>query len=233
MENDIEHHLVNINEIRTDNMFKLDYKGQSLKDNSKFNSWKKRMIQIYGNDAKLFKCSYDNAYFYSSNEDFKNMPLCSSKCPSCNKPICYYCSGYSYDRNSFGECCLKRRIYYKFFYDGLLFINGENEGLKKYFLIFLLPICTFFLLVGVACCDLFYILRKKKSQEHYPHYFKDNKIIWNSIIINGLMAIVLSITYIFFSFIFKILLLVISIFTKIYPIKFYLGIIKGGLDHLD
>ena len=123
MENDIEHHLVNINEIKTDNMFKLDYKGQSLKDNSRFNSWKKRMLQIYGNDAKLFKCSYDNVYFYSSNEDFKNMPLCSSKCPSCNKPICYYCSGYSYERNSFGECCLKRRIYYKFFYDGFLFIK--------------------------------------------------------------------------------------------------------------
>ena len=114
-------------------MFRLDYKGQSLKDSSKFNSWKKRMLQKYGNEAKLFKCSYDKTYFYSSNEDFGNMPLCSCKCPSCNKSICYYCSGFAYDRNAFGECCIKRRIYYKFFYDGFLFIKWGKWKLQKIF----------------------------------------------------------------------------------------------------
>ena len=66
MENDIENHLSNINEMKTDNMLMLDYDGQSLKDNLKFNSWKNIMLQKYGNDAKLFKCSYDAIYFYCS-----------------------------------------------------------------------------------------------------------------------------------------------------------------------
>ena len=215
-------------------MFRLDYKGQSLKYSLKFNLWKKRMLQKYGNDAKLFKCSYDKTFFFSSNEDFGNMPLYSCKCPSCNKSICYYRSGFAYDRNAFGKCCLKRRIYYKFFYDGFLFIKGENESFKKYFLIFLLPFCTFFLLVGVTCCDFFYMLKDKKSINHYKiHYFKDTNFFWFSILINGLMAIILLITYSIFSLNFKIFLFFISIFTKIYPIKFYLGIIKGGLNHLD
>ena len=113
-------------------------------------------------------------------------------------------------------------------------LKGENESFKKYFLIFLLPFCTFFLLVGVTCCDFFYMLKDKKSINHYKiHYFKDTNFFWFSILINGLMAIILLITYSIFSLNFKIFLFFISIFTKIYPIKFYLGIIKGGLNHLD
>ena len=235
MENDIENHLTtNINEIKTDNLFRLDYKGQSLKDNLKFNSWKNRMLQKYGNDAKLFKCSYDSIYFYCSNESFRKLPLCSSICPSCNHSICYYCSRIAYNRNSFGDCCLKRRIYYKFIYDGFLFINIEDkENLKEAFLFFLCPIFSFFLLVGSTCSDFFYLLRKHKSNDNQDLYYKDEDIFRISILINGLMAIILSISYIIYSFYFKLFLLVISIFTKFYPIKYYLGILKGGLDHLD
>ena len=38
MENDIENHLTSINEMKADNMLMLDYDGQSLKNNAKFNS---------------------------------------------------------------------------------------------------------------------------------------------------------------------------------------------------
>lgn len=231
MENDIENHLTNINENKTDNMFMLDYDGQSLKDNSKFNSWKNIMLQKYGNDSKLFKCSYDAIYFYCPYESFKKLPLCSSKCPTCNQPICYYCSKIGHNNNSFGDCCLKRRLYYKLFYDGFLFINLEDsDELKIYFVLFLLPICTFFLFICIIFMDFFYKLRKNKF-EYYDNL--ENTIFWISRMINGLMAFMLSITYMVHSFYFKIFLLVISIFTKNYPIKYYLGIIRGGKDHLD
>ena len=98
---------------------------------------------------------------------------------------------------------------------------------------FLCPIFSFFLLVGSNCSDYFYILRKNKSNDNQDLYYKDEDIFRISILINGLMAIILSISYIIYSFYFKLFLLVISIFTKFYPIKYYLGILKGGLDHLD
>ena len=53
MEKDIENYLTNsINEMKTDNIFRLDYKEQSLKGNLKFYSWKNKMLQKLGNDAK-------------------------------------------------------------------------------------------------------------------------------------------------------------------------------------
>ena len=137
MENDIKNYLANnINEIKTDIMFMLDYKGQSLKNNIKFDSWKNKMLQKYGNDAKLFKCTYDKAYFYSSNESFKKLPLCSSICPACNNSICYYCSKIAYNKNSIGECCLKRRICKEGFAIakeyGFTFVGGHPMAGKKF-----------------------------------------------------------------------------------------------------
>ena len=79
MENDIKDYLTNINKMKSDNIFKLDYNEQSLKNNLKFNSWKNIMLQKYGNDVK---CSYDGLYFYYTNESFRNLPLCSSIYPS-------------------------------------------------------------------------------------------------------------------------------------------------------
>ena len=231
MENDIENHLTSINEMEVDNMLKLDYDGQSLKNNEKFNSWKKIMLKKYGNDAKLFKCSYDEIYFYCAYESFRKLPLCSSKCPSCNQPICYYCSRVAHNNNSFGDCCLKRRLYYKFIYDGFLFINlKESEELKFYFMLFLFPICTFFLFVSLTYNDFFCKLRKNIIK-YYDN--GENNIIWISKWIMGLIAFILSIIYMVHSFHFKIFLLVISIFTKNYPIKYYLGLIRGGIDHLE
>ena len=64
MENDREENIVNNLDINTENFFKLDFGGQSLKTNTKFQSWKKKMINIYGNKAALFICKKDNAYFY-------------------------------------------------------------------------------------------------------------------------------------------------------------------------
>ena len=230
MENDIEIHLTSINDMKTDNMFMLDYDGQSLKNNAKFNLWKDIMLQKYGNDAKLFKCFYDAIYFYSPYESFRKLPLCSSNCPSCNRPICYYCSRVANDNNSFGDCCLKRRLYYKLIYDGFLFINlKESEKLKFYFLLFLFPICTFFLFTCFIYMDFFYKLRKNIVQ----YYDNGGNLFWISRLISGLIAFILSIIYMVHSFHFKIFLLVISIFTKNYPIKYYLGIIRGGFDHLD
>jgi len=231
MENDIENHLTSINEMEADNMLKLDYDGQSLKNNEKFNSWKKIMLKKYGNDAKLFKCSYDAIYFYCTYESFRELPLYSSNCPSCNQPICYYCSRVAHNNNSFGDCCPKRRLYYKIFYDGFLFINlKESEELKFYFMLFLFPICTFFLFVSLTYNDFFCKLRRNNIK-YYDN--GGNNFILISKWVSGLIAFTLSIIYMVHSFHFKIFLLVISIFTKNNPIKYYLGIIRGGKDHLE
>ena len=227
MENVKENYLIDINGEKIENIFKLDYKEQSVKDNSKFNSWRNRMLQKYGNDAKLFKCSYDKIYFYPSN---KKLSSCSSTCPSCNLSICYYCSRLAtYDIDN---CCLKRRIHYKLFYDGFLFINGESNEFQCFFYLFLIPLCTHFLFIHLIYIDFFYDLKKSNPKDYNKYYFKEKKIFRISIMINKLMAIILTVTYIIYSFYFKIILLFISLFTKFYPIKYYLGIIKKGLKYL-
>ena len=63
MEIDYQSSLKDNNSKNTENIFKLDYKGQSLKSSLIFDSWKNKMLLKYGRDAKLFKCKEENLYF--------------------------------------------------------------------------------------------------------------------------------------------------------------------------
>ena len=83
MENEFQANLTEKEDINPPNIFKLDYEGQSLKDNIKFELWKTKMLNKYGNNAKLYKCKIDNIYFYSSIKNNFGMG-----CPSCQNLIC-------------------------------------------------------------------------------------------------------------------------------------------------
>ena len=92
-------------------VFKLDYSNQSLKGNKEFQNWKIRMLKRYGNDAKLFKCKYDNCYFYGTNKECKNKPYYSCHCPMCSSSLCYYCLKPINDPYNRGRCCVKEKFY--------------------------------------------------------------------------------------------------------------------------
>ena len=221
MEIDYESNLKDNNSNYSENIFKLDYKGQSLKSNLIFDSWKNKMLLKYGRDAKLFKCKEENLYFYTSYQEYKEFYI--GKCPSCDEPKCYFCFNGSSD-----DCCVIKITYYTFFFDAKKFIKQINYNYCIEFLKFLIPIYSIFLSIGIITKNYYYILSRKYDRTKF--YFIDNGIYWTAVIINGLTAFLLSITYIFYDIYFKIFLLFISIFFKCKPIKYYIGFIKAGME---
>ena len=216
MENEIDTGLTNSNE-NNPNIFLLDYKEQKLKNNSKFEEWKKKMIKIYGNDAKIFKCKRENIYFYVSYESCKNS-LYLIRCPLCDKLTCYFCS-------NDGNCCIGNRII------KMIYPNEHDDysySLSEY-ISFLFPIFTLFLFIGVIGQNFYHDLRKLKNIKNDEYYYYRDDFFSNTIvIINALVALILSINYAIIDIYLKIILLIISLPFKNYPIKFILDIIRRG-----
>ena len=226
MENDIQYNIYNDNSYQNDdNIFQLDYQGQILKTNIKYQKWKNKMIKIYGDDAKLYRCIYDNIYFYGSNEEFHKFPFCKSQCSLCYKTICYFCSRNTENNKDFGNCCIKRKINYIILHD----INNDNFEKDFYFylLIFFVPIITLFLFIGIIS-EYFYYLLIKYDKNIF--YYEDNDFTSKIIIINGGISLMLSIVFLVHDIYLKIIFLFVSLFYKISPLKYYLKIIKKGIE---
>ncbi len=239
MENEIEQNLNEDNSIKSLNAFKPDFKGQKLKKNRKFIEWKNKMIEKYGNNSKLFYCIYDNIYFYVTNEDCKSKPYYKSKCSICNRPICYFCSRYIRNKFDHGKCCIKRRIYYILFDDGYSIINPVFESDAEQFggllLMFIIPIISFMYFVAYFSIVFFYKLSIKNTNQKegylciYEGTFKSTNLFFTVIGFNVAFAFALSIPFTIIDTYFKILLFLINIPFKNYPLKFYLGILFTGL----
>ena len=225
MENEREENIANSLAINSEQYFKLDYGGQSLKTNTKFQSWKKKMINIYGNRAKLFKCKNDNIYFYTLDDSQKR-----GLCPLCKNDICYFCSDKDY------YCCIRSITYQIITEDGFTFINNKDE--KQYSFIFrrfLFPIYTFCYLTAILSKNLFHIVKieTKKKRENNCFFDDESCACITSIILNAGVALILSLIFLLHDIYFKLLLILFSIFCKNYPLYFYLGIIKKGIDGLS
>ena len=160
-------------------------------------------------------------YIFYSYQEYKEFNI--GKRPSCNEPISYFCFN-----GSSSDCCVMKITYYTFFIDAKKFIKQINNNYCIEFLKFLIPIYSLFLSIGIITKNYYYILSRKYDRTKF--YFIDNGIYWTAVIINGLTAFLLSITYIFYDIYFKIFLLFISIFFKCKPIKYYIGFIKAGME---
>ena len=217
------------------NLFKIEFNGQNLKNNKLFKKWQNEMKKIYGNDAVLFKCQEDEIYFYASKVECKKIPMYKQICPICNFTICYYCSRHIKDNCDNGKCCISRRFYCAINQDGFVFFNNKADYdtfFRVNFYIFLLPILSFIYFIGVVSACFYYRLRiydKKKNEFIYTYEsrIKYNTFIFGIVLIfNVLFAIMLSIPYIVFDFYIKILIFIISLFTKFYPVIYYLSLIN-------
>ena len=237
MENENDNELCDKNIYNSECAFKLDYSNQSLKENKEFQNWKIQMLKRYGNDAKLFKCKYDNCYFYGTNKECKTRPYNSAYCPICNRSICYYClrsCGEGSCDN--GRCCVKRRIYCMFFQDGYSFIrpepNDDADAYYSFLKMFFIPIFSFMTFVGYFSIVLFYKLYMKDGPIYENIFYKDDRharLFTTEISINVGIALILSIPFLIIDIYFKILLLIISLPFKNYPLKYYLGILYQGI----
>ena len=220
---------------KLETVFKLDYINQNLKKNNEFQVWKFSMILKYGNNAKLFQCKKHNILFYNSNDGYINSPLYVKFCPLCDELVCCFCSMplQSFDASyNKGSCCLKRRIYYLLFNDGLRFIKQEIDLDSKYYYF---PIINFFLFILSIHSSLFYHLCNKRTmlKTDYQTNFQNNSEILFAIIftINQLFSFLLIVPYAILNIFFTIFLLLISIPFKYYPIKYFAGLTYEGMNY--
>ena len=241
MENDTRS-INNENLIDINDYFKLDFVEQTLKGNRKFEEFKRQKLNELGKNAKLFHCKNDNVYFYVSKEECEIDPRYYKQCPSCKNYTCYFCGRITnYPLNEYykGGCCAKLRLYYIFFYDGFQYLNKDFKevcfieifGIHNCFI--LLPFLNFFYLVFNITCSLYFLLRMKDKNLqnnyyglYYKHYSDNNykKII----LIFVLTYLLFSICFFLLYSTFIIILLIISLFTKLYPLKYFFGIINGA-----
>ena len=216
-------------------VFILDYGDQYFRNNIEFQKFEISMKKKYGNNAKLFKCKKDKILFYDNSPNF---PFYESKCPKCKKSICYFCS--SINSISQEKCCLTKRIYYMFKVDGFLFFDKyPNQYHKKNInfndsLIFcVVPFVNLLYFIGCLHAILFYRLKCKNQDPNYDYLDYDlrlsnsdrNIFFQRSIfLLDAFCSLLLSIPLIILNIYFTIIIIIISIPFKFYPMKYLFGI---------
>ena len=232
MENDLENNLIEKVDINSENIFKFDYEGQSLKDNNNFKLWKTKMLNIYGNNAILYKCKKDNIYFYVPIKKNKDAILDGTYCQLCKQKVCYFCSENIGASEMY--CCIKANIYYLIYREGFNYINQaiDDDGWST-IIKFIFPIFTFFYLIGIISRNLYYLLKRQKGKYKAEEYFRRDCLGWIIAIINGFIAFLLSLIFLLHDMYFKILFLIISIFFKGYPFLIYIGILQEEIRDLN
>ena len=226
--------LINKFDIKEFEIFKLDYENQNLKSNASYEKFKNEIKKKYGNDAKLFRCNIDKIIFYY---DCSKYPYYTAKCPKCQKFICYFCSfGRKYCEEN---CCAIYQIHSLFNVDALIFVDKYPRqidfaiNIKNVLIILLIPLIN---ITYIICCIhsiLFYRLLYKKSSPNQEYEDRIVQVITDRsyaccIIIfafDGLGSILLSIPLFILSIYFFILLLLISLPFKFYPLKYFFGMI--------
>ena len=231
-ENELEYKILDGNE---DKYFKLDFPEQKLEGNKKFEEFKKRKLEEYGSDAKLFKCKYDNIYYLE-------------KCPLCRRYICYFCgSTYIIALEFFINCCYKRKLKYLFNVGGFKYFKElkelnkiEKEDFFVILKISLIPLIGIGFFIGITFIGLFYYMKLKdkelkkiiySNRRHYYYYeyFEEYYSYKFLVVITVLIGFMLSVCYTIYDIYFKIILVFISLFSKFYPLKYYLGILSDGV----
>ena len=221
---------------QSNDTFKIDYKGQLLKDNKKFQIFKKEQQKKYGSNAKLYHCKNEEVYFYASSKNNSSILFeATVKCPLCGSYVCYFCS------NSFStNCCIKNNIYRLFFEHGLAFIDSIDVILKKHDVTydqlypkFFIPLYTYIYLIGTLSFNLFHGLYYDGENNERTYYFQENCSVMSSIVLNFFYAIILYLILFIHTIYFKLLILISSILIKKRPFRYYIGIIGFGVDQFQ
>ena len=212
--------------------FKLDYPGQNLKENRIFIDFKKKIKQR-GKDGKIYYCKKDKLYFCVIKENTEINPKYYSyyqTCPLCNNYICYYCRRIiSPSMRNKGNCCVQLKL-------DNYFCLGTQDSIKKIILsnpTYFIPLFSFFLFYFISVNLLFFrlILKETKSSNDKLYYsYLNNHHGFLIRVIFLLIGFLLTICYTIFDIYFKIIILIISIFTQLYPLKYYIGFMIYGLD---
>ena len=221
--------------------FKPEYEEQKLRNNINFKKFKESIIKKYGNHARIFYCTKDKIYFYYDDSKF---PYLEGICPLCKWRICYFCSSINWE----DCCCLRKRAYYLLNVDALIFLDSypKKEHINYNFSDYL-----FYALVPYINCIFFFgglhvfIYKLKTNIKTGSEYNGVEDYMSFESVINGcydhmesfgfivtldiLTLIILAIPLFFLNLFFTIILIIISIPFKFYPIKYLFGIGFRGI----
>ena len=205
-------------------IFKLDFYGQKKDKNINFQKWKNSIIKKYNKNVKFFRCVKENIIFCSSNNNNIKKSY-TSKCPSCNKDYCNYCSDPSFYNN---KCCVKGRINYILFIEGPKLMENHPEDYKEMRLFLLIPFFNILYFIGGVLNCLFLHLKVKNSnilkyeqkiQFFYKYYYY--------IVLT--FGITISIPYVITVFLLTIIIVIISHPVKNCIVKYLLSIMREAI----
>ena len=228
MEND-KNYLNNEENLINEDVYKIEFSDQNLDNNIRFQNWKKDMLNLYGNKLILVKCYKDNIIFCAKRKELQTYKF---KCPKCNIFICSFCL--KYFSTDYKDCCIRGR-FKTIPYDGPEYGKDVFKMSIEYLL--LIPFISFLYIIGGICNSLFYQLEKPltfKEQfefsDTYSDYYKHKSIITYSVLyyIRILFAIIIMFSFLHFVFLdalLTIIILIISIPFKFYPIKYVFGML--------
>ena len=214
------------NESQNDNLivnpyFPILYPDQKFKNSIEYKKWKKSKAEIMGENGVEMHCNKDKIVIYENINENLKCPICKeeySYCPYCKRA------------EKLKSCCMRGFIhdifnnenYYKY-------INSEDEYKKKefieFFLILFIPfvlnISLYFTIFFVSYLDLI-----KNDIILYDKISNKKLDMCHKILILGFMLLMSLIYLIFFYSIF-LFIIIFSIPFKLYPIKFYIGILEN------
>ena len=164
----------------------------------------------------------------------KVSPYYFKKCPLCNKYICYFCKRSFAEENKGKYCCKKLSLNNLFFIYGLFYLKDMNQldnvSFKLFLSLDLIPLMSWPLYSASFFRLLFnnLILKEKKwkyqSEPNSSHEDYINNFCCPSFIVSIVIgySFVLSLCYGIINIYLKITLLIISLFTKFFPYKYYI-----------
>ena len=189
MENDNINIITNnyINKDQED-VFVFDYKSQNMKNNLKFQEWKKKMDIKYKEEKKnmCIECPFENIYFYGIHFSHDTI----IKCPSCDQIFCYYCLKMT---NLYDSCCLRRKLI-KMHYNGIMYSDSEYQFDTK---------CQLFELaipgnnIDLLMVIIFNSILPKKTGDMLAHIVIINFLKFVLIIPNIILSFYISLLFIF------------------------------------
>ena len=234
-----EQKLVDFGNKTVENYFKLDYKGQKINNNQNFINFKEEMLRKNNYKGRIFFCKNEDIYFYYNDSEY---PYFHGICPSCQQSICYFCSkpnNYTYDL-----CCYSKRIHYIFYVDALVFFKYPKDGVndyhyqpkfKEHLLLALTPVLNLIFFMGGIHTAIYKLDTKmvfednKDDYLNFEQYIKGcgNRRDFFILIVAldiGATIILATIPFLILDIISTILIVIISIPFKFYPLKYLFGI---------
>ena len=202
--------------------YEILYPEQKYEKSSEYKKWERAMLKKFGENRIKIVCNKDNIVTYQKFDNIDQI----LKCPKC-KANYYYCS-YCKRAEKERRCCSKAYIK-KLLNDDLLFkfLKLEDNNIKRNFIEnIVFHRIPFFANLSINIC-IFLVLYMDiiKNDVNCDDWISNDKLnLFNKLIIAGFM-IIMSLIYMILYYICFIILIILSLPFKLYPIKILIGFI--------